>query len=286
MSKRNLDSLLILVSLIASACSSVGPSSTTVLPTQTLITDSNNGEVRISTPAVSSPSFHEDFENTPALEDLFSPDGSRWHGIQLQPESNLITLTDEQAHTGSTAIKFIAQPYDGSQASKADIYVGELGLLNGDEVWSEMWVYLSGSSDTTSLFLWDLEATKTCFLLQCQSPGRRLYFYGPNGEWLKSDLGKWYRGEDFRQSSGEETTFPKNVWVRLRVYLFLSPEQSGVMRVWQENDLVLDAAGITLPTADSIYDRWEVGITANGNKTNAITIYLDDISIWDQDPGW
>lgn len=285
MLKRKLPLLIILVVLIISACSTLNNSSTTFRPTQTLI-DAKNEEVLTNSPSLSSPFFHENFEDSPALENLFSPDGTRWHGIQLQPGSNLITITDEQAHTGSNAIKFVAQPYNGSQASKADIYIGELGLLNGDEIWTEMWVYLSGTPDTTNLFLWDLEATKTCFLFQCQSPGRRLYFSGPNGGWLKSDLGKWYRGEDFLQNEGEEITFPKKIWVRLRVYLYLSPEQNGVMLVWQDNALVIDSVGITFPTADSVHDRLEVGITANGNRTNDITLYIDDISIWDKDPGW
>ncbi|MFV1949864.1 MAG: putative glycoside hydrolase [Anaerolineales bacterium] len=243
-------------------------------------------ERRSASSTSTAPLFQEDFENAAELIELFPQDGSRWHGLQQQPDANLITLTDEQYHTGSSAIKFAAQPYDGSQASKADIYLGGLVFENGDEVWTEMWVYLSGGTDSANLFLWDLEASKTCILLSCQSPGRRLYFSGPNGDWLKSDLGKWHRGKDFHQTSGEEISFPKDRWVRLRVYLFLSPESNGVMRVWQDENLILDETGITLPKADAIYDRWQVGITANGNEMDEATLYLDEISIWDQNPGW
>ena len=149
-----------------------------------------------------------------------------------------------------------------------------------------MWVYNSGSTDSANLFLWDLEASKTYILLSCQSPGRELYLSEPNGDWLKSDFGKWFRGKDFHQVCGEEISFPKNRWVRLRVYMFLSPEQDGLMRVWQDENLILDQTGITLPTADAIYDRMQLGNTANGNDTDLNTLYLDNVSIWDQNSGW
>jgi hypothetical protein len=67
--------------------------------------------------------------------------------------------------------------------------------------------------------------------------------------------------------------------VRLRVHLFLSEKSDGVMEVWQDDTKVIDAHGQTLPTAKTIYDRLEVGLTANGSTEHAHTLYVDDVSI-------
>ncbi len=37
--------------------------------------------------------------------------------------------------------------------------------------------------------------------------------------------------------------------------------------------------GGTLPTASTVYDRLQVGITANGNTTDAHRVYVDDVVI-------
>ncbi len=58
------------------------------------------------------------------------------------------------------------------------------------------------------------------------------------------------------------------------------------MRVWRDGDLVIEARGRTLPRRDSVYNRLQVGITANGNRFDTNVVYIDDASIWEADPGW
>jgi hypothetical protein len=67
--------------------------------------------------------------------------------------------------------------------------------------------------------------------------------------------------------------------VRLRVHLLLSEKADGVMEVWQDETKIIDAYGQTLPTVKTIYDRLEVGLTANGSTEHAHTLYVDDVSI-------
>ncbi|NOY99506.1 MAG: hypothetical protein GXP40_09975 [Chloroflexi bacterium] len=263
--------LILLVPIALGACSSSPPASTVAPPPS----DAPSGAI-----------FFDGFEDAKELTDLGPEDLSRWHGGQLTVDGNTVELTTEQVHSGVQAVKFVAQPYDGSNASKADLYRSGLPFQDADEVWTEMWVYLVGGTDTGNLFLWDLEAPDTCILFTCQSPGRRLYLSGLNGDELVSDLGKWWRGRAFRQPRGEALSFPKDRWVRLRVYLYLSPGKDGRMRVWQDDDLVLDAVGRTLPASGAVYSRLQVGITANGNEFDTNTVYIDDVSIWDTDPAW
>ena len=49
------------------------------------------------------------------------------------------------------------------------------------------------------------------------------------------------------------------------------------MEVWQDGVKVIDAFGKTLPTARTIYNRLQIGLTANGNRTHPQTLFVDDI---------
>jgi hypothetical protein len=73
--------------------------------------------------------------------------------------------------------------------------------------------------------------------------------------------------------------FPKDRWVRLRVHLLLENGRNGAMEVWQDETKVLDAHGQTLPTAKTVYDRLQIGLTANGRTDQEHTMYVDDVVI-------
>eukprot|EP01035_Chromulina_nebulosa_P042435 gene42435-57450_t len=119
--------------------------------------------------------------------------------------------------------------------------------------------------------MWDLETTQLR-----NSPGRRLFLQ--DGEFFASDLGKWWTGKKFRQPPGAQVKFPKDKWVQVKIHLVLSEGNDGRMQVWQDGQKVLDATGKTLPRASTIYDRMQVGVTANGRPNRAQTIYVDDVA--------
>ena len=185
----------------------------------------------------------------------------------------MVALTTEHVHSGTNALKCVAAPNDGRAIPKADIERGRLRFVKGDHVWFGGWFYLVGGADASLAFLWDLETTQLR-----NSPGRRL-FLQQRGESLACDLGKWWTGKTFRQPRGSEVRFPKDRWVGLIVHLVLNEGDDGRMEVWQDGVKVLDATGKTLPTARTIYDRLQVGITANGNRAHTNTLFVDDIVI-------
>ncbi len=223
--------------------------------------------------------FADGFENASRFEQLFPRDFSRWHGAQresaAQPSANSVELSTQIVHSGTNALKLVAAPYDGRTASKADIEREQLHFAKGDEVWSSVCYYLVGEDDPQLIFLWDLETTQ-----YGKSPGRRLYLQ--NGGYLASDLGKWWSGKTFRQIKGQEAKFPHDRWVKVKVHLVLSERNDGVMEVWQDGVKVIDARGQTLPTARAVYNRLQVGITANGNRQFSHTLYVDDVVISNQ----
>jgi hypothetical protein len=214
--------------------------------------------------------FAEGFEGITSFPSLLPEDGSRWHGYQLQPEGNEAQVVFDRAHSGGNSLRFYAAPYDGVSASKADLELGGLQFQKGDDVWFSGWYFLEEASDSKNLFLWDLEETR-----RWNSPGRRIYLSG--GEALTSDLGKWWGGEVFRQPVDHTVPFPKGAWVEVVLHLYLSEGEDGLLEAWQDGALVLSGRGQTLPTKESIYDRMQVGITANGNEGQAQVLIVDDI---------
>ncbi|MFZ4764770.1 MAG: heparin lyase I family protein [Roseimicrobium sp.] len=216
--------------------------------------------------------FRDGFENAGTFLDLYPKDLSRWHGWQLVPEGSTNELTTEVVHSGRQALKCFASVKRNDVTSKADVLREQLHFIKGDHVWSECWFLLKGGTSAENVFLWDLESS-----IKWQSPGRRVYL--EQGDVIASDLGKWFSSSVFRQPPDRALRFPLDRWVRLRVHLFLSEESDGLMEVWQDDTKVIDAHGQTLPTAKTIYDRLEVGLTANGSTEHAHTLYVDDVSI-------
>jgi hypothetical protein len=69
--------------------------------------------------------------------------------------------------------------------------------------------------------------------------------------------------------------FPKNQWVHVKAHYTLD-QKEGTIQIWQDGKLIIDTVGKTIAANDLVYDRIEVGITANQQDT---ILYLDDFSI-------
>lgn len=217
--------------------------------------------------------FRDGFEDPTKTDDLFPGDATPLknapHQALAVSPGNTVAVTTERAHSGRHALKFIAAPFDGKKTSEADIEREGLRFVKGDDVWFSAWYWLEGTSEASTVFLWDLESTALR-----NTPGRRLFLR--DGEMVASDLGKWWTAKKFRASEGAPK-FPKDRWVEVKIHLYLSDGADGRMQVWQDQIKVLDEAGKTLPRAKTVYDRMQVGVTANTGRTTAQTLFVDDV---------
>lgn len=226
--------------------------------------------------------FQDDFEAGSSIADVITP--SRWHSNNTDPGragqndnyydlGNRATVSRERAHGGSASLRFHAKP-NTRTATKASLVKNIMYFQKGDHVYFSGWFFIE---DTPSIYdaggftLVDLESS---FM---QSVGLRIIFRKNDALAFELEFPK----TQFMQDSGSEVPFPTRRWVHVETHALLSDED-GHVQIWQDGRKVLDKRGRTLPLANTIYDRFEVGISAiaKGSRYEKV-VFVDDIAISD-----
>lgn len=228
----------------------------------------------------------ENFEGVASLSSMFVPAG-QWTDITIiDPTINTnaeqralksdilaggsgwassrIDISSEQVHDGSTAIKFVAAgATSATPTTKAslDTHLAQYG--DGDVFFfSGMFKVQSG----TPLGILDLESSH-----DAESPGLRLLLDEAGHMRVEFKAGSKptvYASDDVRLSVGD--------WARVSVRYDLSTGADGNFQVWLDNRLVIESTGVNLPHAGAVYDRVQVGVTAN-SSVNAAVVFADGL---------
>ncbi|MHC4401934.1 MAG: hypothetical protein ACYTG0_19865 [Planctomycetota bacterium] len=182
---------------------------------------------------------------------------------------NRVEPTTEIAHTGKSSLKCYCVPKSpGMVTTKASLDTSLLHFIAGDDVWFSGWFYLADGGRPFTLV--DLETT-----WMFQHPGIRICLAEDGCLFVEL---KWPGKPKYRQEAGRRRTFPVERWVHLELHLRLTANQEGLVELWQDDVLVVEATGQTLPLDVAVYDKLEVGISAH-NHRDAALLYVDDIAI-------
>jgi len=208
--------------------------------------------------------FADAFESSAKL---ISP--SRWHANNTESAragqadnyyhlGNRVELTSIRQRSGSYSLRCTAKP-SATQVSKASLTRNLMYFKQGDHVYTSMWLFLKPTPsvyDGGGTTFMDLESS---FM---QSVGLRLIVRqsaaGQDALAFELEFPK----TQFKQAPGSEVPFPTGRWVQVRTHALLSADDTGMVQIWQDGREVLNATGRTLPLADTIYDRIEIGVTA------------------------
>jgi hypothetical protein len=181
-------------------------------------------------------------------------------------DDNRIDIVSNQAGNEGQSLKFTAfAPTEDMVTAKSSIESTLMHADIDDEVYLQADFYLE---EGFPFSLIDFE--NKWFE---QSPGIRLVF--DQDQYLAAEL-KYGSKPWFRQRSGNEVKFPVQQWVQIKAYVLLRNDEAGVVKIWQDDQLIVDASGQTLPTANSIQTNIETGITATSEKT---MLYLDNFEV-------
>ncbi|HAA11070.1 MAG TPA: hypothetical protein DCE41_04960 [Cytophagales bacterium] len=228
---------------------------------------------------LSGPNFFEDgFEDATRFDELFLPKDILWSFTQQTRSSNTITLDSTFAHSGNQSLRFEAQASSESTVSKCSLAKQNMAFLAGETVRISARYFLEGNQPAEWLFLLDLEEQVPIGA----GPGVRLAL-------VNNQLRMEYKflEPDVIQSEGTEIDFPRNQWVELVWEVMLSQAEEGTVRLWQDDQLILNQENIaTLPKdilyfqqgTKEMYTSIEIGITAN-TRDHDLTLWVDDFRI-------
>ncbi len=236
--------------------------------------------------------FNDGFENVTTIRDLIGTERG-WTNFTLQsPEAptvadynklrhqilngergfldNRIEPSSEQAHSGQQSLKTLAVAPDSSMVcTKASLHTTLLHFVKGDDVWFSAWYYFEKIGEFNTLM--DLETT-----FVRNHPGMRIRL---SHGYLDFELAKWVPKYIYRQPKGDRIPFPIARWVHVKVHLLLSDKEDGIVQLWQDDKLIIDQRGQTLPFAKAVYNDLEIGLSAHSAGPGSAILYVDDLII-------
>jgi hypothetical protein len=165
------------------------------------------------------------------------------------------------AHSGKQSLRMLTVK-GHVELNKASIETAFAHFTKGDDYWYSGWYYIVKGRPLT---LMDLE---TSYIEG--GPGFRI-FVGENDFRLGVEL-KWAN----RPTYYGDAVLSQNKWVHIKLHLKLLETQDGLAELWVDGKKVITKNMQTLPFADLVLDRVELGITASPPNIDT-ELYMDDI---------
>lgn len=221
--------------------------------------------------------LYEKFDNATKLKDLINPSRG-WTDITLQsPMAKTVaeyvplgqciinetcTFRDNRIDIMPGVAKFYAvAPTSDMVTSKSRLGSELMHFVPGDEVWITMNYYRDGFP----ISILELESTWVK-----EWPGIRLLLN--DDESLCVEM-KWLNKPKFYQS-GSIVKLPNRKRVNIKCYFKLACDPSGIIKVWQNGILIINATAQNFPFPDTIYNTIGIGIPANRHQYNtAASVY-------------
>ena len=179
---------------------------------------------------------------------------------------------DQHVHSGDRALLCVAPAKPSGMATcKASISSPLVYFAHGDDFWYQAYYY---AEDSLPFTLMDLE----CEWIK-QHAGIRLCI--TESGHLEAEL-KSLDKPRFRQSADAAVVFPMRQWVKVQTQIHLSHDNEGHVKIWQDDKLIVDAKGVTLPLRSAIYSSLEIGISAHSYGSKQAKLWVDDIRVSDK----
>lgn len=175
---------------------------------------------------------------------------------------NRVEPTTSRAHSGKTSIRFESvAPSRTMVCAKSSLSSSVFYFGKGDDFCFSGWFYFEKGMPLTVM---DLEST---WLKHHSGIRIMISEAGHPCVELKAFEKPIWRNSDY--------VVPRNQWVNIKAH-FLLDEKNGTIKLWIDDNLLIDQSGQTLPLADSILDSVEVGVSATLEEC---VFYLDDVVV-------
>ncbi len=182
---------------------------------------------------------------------------------------NKLSLSTERAHSGKRSLRCFSikpgGPKKTAWITKASLDTGLLYFEKGDTLLFSGYFYLEKGVPTSIL---DFEASYVK-----EGPGVRILFTKDLRPRIEL---KWADKPTWRLPKSIDYQFPLKKWTLVELRVFLSNDPQGTVELTIDGKKLIQGKGQTLPFPAAIYDRMEVGITANGKGSDCI-LFVDDV---------
>jgi hypothetical protein len=230
--------------------------------------------------------FSESFETAPSIKTLIGPTRG-WTSFTLQSPAvstvsaynalrdsilnggsyvdNRVEPSTSQKHGGTESLlTYSVSPTAGMETAKASLESSLMYFRKGDTLVYSGWYYIAagqpfGIADFESSYIES-------------GPGLRIVV--DTGGVPRVEL-KWANKPSFTSISGAK--IPTGRWTNIQFIATLSDATDGTVSLWVDGTQVISGTGQTLPLPSAVYDRLEIGITANNGPPT--TVYVDDIRL-------
>jgi hypothetical protein len=218
-------------------------------------------------------SLYEDFELVQSAEELFETDN--WVFYQQTEPNSYLVIDTSMSKFGAQCLLIKAA---SGTVSKSDLANNKLALPEGESVRFSGWFYLDDTLDLGYVFLVDIEES----VVIGAGPGVRVAINAD--DYLVIERNKF--GEPtLSQSPEDQTPFPRQQWVHIELEMGLSQQKKGYVKLWQNNELLIQASNVrTMPKDElyhlqgskGVYQSLQVGLTAV-TADHDVFLYLDAI---------
>jgi len=184
---------------------------------------------------------------------------------------NTLSLSGERAHGGRRSLKCLSVKPGGrkkaASITKASLDSELLYFAKGDTLFFSGYFFLEKGAPTSIV---DFESSYVN-----EGPGVRILFSKDLRPRIEL---KWADKPTWRIRKSVEYRFPIKKWTLVEMKVFLSNDQEGTVELKIDGNKLIEGKGQTLPFAKAIYDRMEVGITANGKGSDCV-LFVDDVTM-------
>jgi Polysaccharide lyase len=222
--------------------------------------------------------FTDDFESYPTVDSLISTQDLFWSFFQVTDDANNYAIDTTTFHSGNQSLRFSGSATTDELVSKCSVVKQHMAFWEGETMRVTAWYYLVDGPVADWLFIMDLEEQAPIGA----GPGMRLAIVDD-----KLVVEHKYLNPNIYQTEGSEINFPRNQWVKVSFEALLSQKQKGYVKVWQDDQLIIDQPNWDTLPKDFLYHQQgtlgryssiELGLTATARTSDQV-LYLDDVEI-------
>ncbi|HEY2900499.1 MAG TPA: hypothetical protein VGL59_07985 [Polyangia bacterium] len=176
------------------------------------------------------------------------------------------SVSGEQTHGGSQAIKISFDTSDGADDHQVEFY----RQVESSPAYYSAWFYIDGPHTPTtywSIFFFFYSPANNPI------PGHGLWDVNLNSKMIP----EFFNETNMRTTASTAMAYPVGKWFQLEARFSYLPSQNGQLQVWKDGIEILNVPNLGMAPGDNLY--WAIGSDNDSMTPSKCTMYIDDAKI-------